>query len=88
MLFLAVLNGGLREAVLKPQLGDMAARQVSTALLLALFAGWFWFLHRRWPLSSASQAWRGPLPPAMSFRISSDAVSAMPPTISSVSSRL
>jgi CubicO group peptidase (beta-lactamase class C family) len=32
----------------------MAARQVSTALLLALFAGWFWLLHRRWPLSSAS----------------------------------
>ena len=33
------------------------ARQLSTALLLALFGGWFFFLHRRWPLSSAQQAW-------------------------------
>ena len=36
-----------------------------------------------WP--SASQACLGPLPPAMSFRISSEAVSAMPPSISRVS---
>jgi hypothetical protein len=57
MLLLAVLNGALREAVLTPRLGDTVARQVSTLLLLALFAGWFWLLHRRWPLSSASQAW-------------------------------
>jgi hypothetical protein len=57
MLVLAVLNGALREALLTPVLGDAAGRQLSTLLLLALFSGWFWFLHRRWPLSTALQAW-------------------------------
>ena len=53
MLALAVLNGALREALVTPALGDTVGRQLSTALLLALFTGWFWFLHRRWPLASA-----------------------------------
>jgi hypothetical protein len=57
MLVLAVLNGALREALLTPVLGDTAARQLSTLLLLALFSVWFWFLHQRWPLSTARQAW-------------------------------
>ena len=57
MLVLAVFNGALREALLTPALGDTSARQLSTALLLALFAGWFWLLHRRWPLATARQAW-------------------------------
>jgi hypothetical protein len=48
-------TGALREAVLT-RLGDTVGRQLSTALLLVLFAGWFWFLHRRWPLSTARQA--------------------------------
>jgi len=56
MLVLAVLNGALREALLTPNLGDVLGRQLSTLLLLALFAGWFWFLHRRWPLANARQA--------------------------------
>jgi len=57
MLVLAVLNGALREALLTPALGGTVGRQLSTLLLLALFAGWFWFLHRRWPLATARQAW-------------------------------
>jgi hypothetical protein len=57
MLVLAVANGAFREALLTPNLGDTLGRQLSTALLLALFAGWFWFLHRRWPLSTARQTW-------------------------------
>jgi hypothetical protein len=57
MLVLAVLNGAFREALLTPLLGDTAARQLSTLLLLALVSGWFWFLHRRWPLATARQAW-------------------------------
>src|SRR5687767_7055664 len=57
MLVLAVLNGALREALLTPALGDTLGRQLSTLLLLALFACWFWFLHRRWPLTNAQQAW-------------------------------
>jgi hypothetical protein len=52
-----VLNGALRETLVTPVFGDTAARQLSTLLLLALFSGWFWFLHRRWPLSNARQAW-------------------------------
>jgi hypothetical protein len=43
--------------VLAPALGDTVARQLSTLLLLTLFSGWFWFLHGRWPLSTARQAW-------------------------------
>jgi hypothetical protein len=57
MLMLAVLNGAVREALFTPALGDTAARQLSTMLLLALFAGWLWFLHRTWPLETAWQAW-------------------------------
>jgi hypothetical protein len=57
MLVLAVLNGALREALLTPALGDTFGRQLSTVLLLALFAGWFWLLHRRWPLATPCQAW-------------------------------
>jgi hypothetical protein len=57
MLVLAVANGAFREALLTPNLGDTLGRQLSTALLLALFAGWIWFLHRRWPLSTARQTW-------------------------------
>ena len=55
MLVLAVLNGALREALLTPALGDTVGRQLSTLLLLA--AGWFWFLRRRRPLTTAGQAW-------------------------------
>lgn len=57
MLVLAVLNGALREALLTPAFGDTAGRQLSTLLLLILFAGWFCFLRRRWPLETARQAW-------------------------------
>ena len=57
MLVLAVFNGALREALLTPNLGDTVGRQLSTLSLLALFAVWFWYLHRRWPLSTARQAW-------------------------------
>ena len=57
MLVLAVLNGALREALLTPNLGDTVGRQLSTLSLLALFAVWFWFLHRRRPLATPRQAW-------------------------------
>ena len=38
MILIAVANGALREAWLVPRLGEHAARQVSTLLLIALFA--------------------------------------------------
>ena len=34
-----------------------AHQHVALHLLLALFTGWFRFLHRRWPLATARQAW-------------------------------
>ena len=35
MMFLAIANGGLRDSLYKQPLGDLAAHQVSTILLLA-----------------------------------------------------
>jgi hypothetical protein len=57
MLVIAVLNGALREASLAPMLGEAAGRRLSTVLLLVWFAGWFWVLHRKWPLETARHAW-------------------------------
>ena len=56
MMFLAIANGGLRDSLYKQPLGDLAAHQISTILLL-LFTGYFRMLAGRWPLISSSQAW-------------------------------
>jgi len=57
MMFLAIANGGLRDLLYKSSLGDLAAHQLSTVLLLLLLAGYFRLLAIRWPLPSARQAW-------------------------------
>lgn len=57
MMILAIINGGIRDFLYKPYLGDLAAHQISTVILMVLFAGYFWFLNTIWPLRSASQAW-------------------------------
>ena len=57
MMFLAIANGGLRDILYKQSLGDLAAHQLSTVLLLLLFAAYFRMLAVRWPLTSPSQAW-------------------------------
>ena len=57
MMILAIINGGFRDFAYKPYLGDLAAHQISTVILMVLFAGYFWFLNTIWPLRSASQAW-------------------------------
>lgn len=57
MMMLAIINGGLRDFAYKPHVGDLPAHQISTVILIILFAGYFRFLAAVWPLRSASQAW-------------------------------
>ena len=57
MMILAILNGALRDLAYKPYVGDLAAHQISTVILLLLFTAYFWFLVKVWPLGSARQAW-------------------------------
>lgn len=57
MMLLAIINGGIRDFLYKPYLGDLAAHQISTVVLMVLFAGYFWFLTAIWPIRSSSQAW-------------------------------
>lgn len=56
MIPIAAANGALREAALVPPLGDHAARQVSTLILIALFAVYIGFMTRRWPIGSGGEA--------------------------------
>lgn len=57
MMILAIINGGVRDFVYKSHVGDLSAHQISTVMLIVLFAGYFWFLTTIWPIKSASQAW-------------------------------
>ncbi len=57
MMMLAILNGTVRDFGYKPYVGDLAAHQISTVILLLLFAGYMWWLTTKWPLASAGQAW-------------------------------
>ena len=57
MMVLAIINGGLRDFAYKAAGGDLPAHQISTVVLLALLAGYFWLLTRIWPIKSATQAW-------------------------------
>jgi len=57
MMVLAIINGGLRDVAYKPLVGDLAAHQISTIILLLLLAGYFWFLVRKWPIEYTKQAW-------------------------------
>ena len=56
MVLIAVANGALREAWLVPRLGEHAARQVSTLILIALFAIYIGSVLHRWPIASSAQA--------------------------------
>ena len=55
---LAVANGTVRELVLLPRMHESTAHQLSTASLLALLGGYFWVLHRRWPIRTVTTAGR------------------------------
>ena len=56
MVFIAVANGVLREAWIRPRLGELHGRQVSTLLLIGFFAAYMAAVFRFWPLVSARQA--------------------------------
>jgi hypothetical protein len=56
MVPIAIVNGAIREAMLKPHLDELRARQLSTLLLLVLFGAYFWLLFRKWPVGSSRQA--------------------------------
>lgn len=57
MMVLAILNGTARDFFYGPMMNNQAAHQLSTILLILLFAGWFWYLSNRHPLESSKQAW-------------------------------
>ena len=57
MAALAVANGVFRELFLAPRYASDTAYQLSTALLLAILALYFWLLFKTWPLTSRGQAW-------------------------------
>lgn len=57
MMILAIGNGGLRDSFYRPHVGDLAAHQISTAVLIVLFAVYFRLLASIWPIRSAGQAW-------------------------------
>ena len=57
MMLLAVLNGGFRDAVYKPHVGDLTAHQIATAALIIIFTAYFWLLSLYWRIESARQAW-------------------------------
>lgn len=57
MMVLAILNGGFRDFTYKPYVGDLAAHQISTVVLIALLSGYFWYLSRVWPFKTRAQAW-------------------------------
>jgi hypothetical protein len=56
MIVIAIANGALREAWLMQRLGEHAARQVSTLMLIALFAVYIGFVTRKWPIAGTIQA--------------------------------
>jgi hypothetical protein len=47
---IGIANGAGRELLYGRRLGEQRAQQVSTAAALGLFAGYFTWLNRRWPL--------------------------------------
>lgn len=56
MVPIAFGNAALREVWLRKHVGELAARQISTVLLVLLFALYIGFVVRRWPPSSSGQA--------------------------------
>lgn len=57
LLVTAVINGAIRDGVYKEYVGDLAAHQISTLTGITLFALVMWWMARRWPISSSTQAW-------------------------------
>ena len=56
MLLIAIANGLLREAIIKKYVSDHRAHQLSTVTLILFFAVYIYFIVRRYPPQSESQA--------------------------------
>lgn len=56
MVFLAILNGTLRQFGYGRVMSDLHANQVSCFTGVALFTAYTWLLNRLWPLASAQVA--------------------------------
>jgi hypothetical protein len=57
MMALAVANGIVRDKLYGPRVGELAAHQFSTAILLIAFGAYFYGLERLWPIHSRASAW-------------------------------
>ena len=55
--YLIVWFGMVGLSIANGAVGDRAAHQISTVILLLLFGGYFWGLFTAWPLVSVRQAW-------------------------------
>lgn len=58
MMFLAIINGTVRDFIYATMVSEPAAHQISTITLILLFAAWFRFLTLKWPINSPVQAWK------------------------------
>lgn len=56
LVFIAIINGAIRDLLYKDRLGELAAHQVSTATGILLFGIYIWALGLKWKLESARQA--------------------------------
>jgi hypothetical protein len=57
LLIVAMINGGLRDALYKSAVGELAAHQISTLTGIILFALVIWWMTRLWRIESSQQAW-------------------------------
>jgi len=56
MVFLAILNGIIRDTTYGQAVSHELAHQVSTISLILIFTVYVWFLSRTWPLCSLAQS--------------------------------
>lgn len=56
MIFIAVLNGTLRDLWYAQYIGDQVAHQVSTIFLIILFTFYFLVVFKKYPIASKSEA--------------------------------
>lgn len=56
MVLIAFANGALRELGIRKITSELRAHQISTVLLILLFAVYIWIAVRTWPPASAGQA--------------------------------
>jgi hypothetical protein len=53
---LGIANGIIRELTYKDHVGELAADQISTGMLIALLALYLWIFERRWPIPTIRTA--------------------------------